>query len=71
MISDFVYEKDRLGRTYGWGVAEYATPEKLFGEQFTSAIYQCEPRESYARILAHLRNLLPNVDEKEIDRFLK
>ena len=26
-IADFVYMQDRYGRPYGWGVAEYATPE--------------------------------------------
>lgn len=30
-IADFVYMQDRYGRPYGWGVAEYATPEELFG----------------------------------------
>ena len=30
-IADFVYMQDRYGRPYGWGVAEYATPEELSG----------------------------------------
>ena len=71
VISNFVYEKDRLGRTYGWGVAEYAMPEKLFGERFTSAVYQREPRESHARLFSHLRELLPETDEDALERFLR
>ena len=38
-IADFVYMQDRYGRPYGWGVAEYATPEELFGyDLITSGI---------------------------------
>ena len=70
VVSDFVYEQDRLGRPYGWGVAAYATPERLFGAPFADAVYRREPRESRARLLAHLRGLLPGADEAELARFL-
>ena len=30
IINDFVYSKDRFGHEYGWGVAEYTTPEIFF-----------------------------------------
>ena len=26
-IGDFVYSQDKFGRPYGWGIAEYTTPE--------------------------------------------
>ena len=31
---------------YGWGVAEYATPEELFGYDLITSAYQREPQES-------------------------
>lgn len=70
LIDDFVYETDRRGRTYGWGVAEYSTPEKYFGEDFTEKAYARSPEESHERLIAHLRALLPDADEKSIKKIL-
>ena len=70
LISDFVYERNRFGRAYGWGVAEYSTPEKWLGEPFCEAVYQHEPQESYELLVAHLQSLLPRAEEKDIRRFL-
>ncbi len=70
IIRDFVYLKDKHGNPYGWGVAEYTTPEREFGAAFTGAVYQREPAESGERILARLRKLLPGTPEGELVRFL-
>ena len=70
IIRDFVYLRDKKGKPYGWGVAEYSTPEREFGEAFTSRVYVREPAESAERLLAHLRSLLPGAGEREIRRFL-
>ena len=37
---------------------------------FADAVYRREPAESRARLLAHLRGLLPGADEAELARFL-
>ena len=71
LISDFVYLQDKHGLSYGWGVAEYTTPEKLFGEPFTDSVYRREPEESRARLLAHLRKLLPDAEDAALERFLR
>lgn len=71
LISDFVYMTDRHGRRYGWGVAEYATPESFMGERFTENVYRRTPEESYARIFAHFAKLFPDTDELTIRKFLK
>lgn len=71
VISNFVYMKDRYGKEYGWGVAEYSTPEKFFGEAFTNAVYQRQPEESFQRILEHLHMILPGVPDKTLRSFLK
>ncbi len=70
VTSDFVYSKDKYGQTYGWGVAEVTTPEKQFGAAFTDEVYRREPAESRARLLAHLRALLPDADDAALNRFL-
>jgi hypothetical protein len=69
--TDFVYQKDKYGVEYGWGVAEYSTPEKAFGTDFTDRVYLREPNESYERIFRHLRTILPYADEKQIKKLLK
>ncbi len=69
--NDFVYETDRHGQTYGWGVAEYTTPEVFFGKTFAKKAYGKEPAESYRKILKHLKKILPYAEEEQIVRLLK
>lgn len=71
LISDFVYASDRFGNPYGWGIAEYATPEIQFGAAFSDRVYQRTPEESYQRVFAHLRALLPQASEQQLHRLLK
>ena len=40
IISDFRYATDKNGNEYGWGIAEYSTPEKFFGKKFTNKVNQ-------------------------------
>ncbi len=70
VVSDFVYERDRFQRPYGWGVAEYAAPETLFGADFVASAYRTPPEISKARMFAHLRALLPQASAEEIAALL-
>ena len=70
VIRDFKYKKDKSGKEYGWGVAEYTTPEKLWGSDFTGKVYQRSPEESYGRVLEHLQKLLPWADESALRKIL-
>ncbi|WP_352402409.1 AlkZ-related protein [Synergistes jonesii] len=65
-IIDFEYQLDNSGNPYGWGVARFALPEKYFGGSFTERVYSRGPEQSKEKILAHLRGLLPDVEEGEI-----
>ena len=71
LISDFVYAKDKVGRPYGWGIAEYSTPERFFGSAFCDRVYQRTPEESYQRLFNHLRDLFPDVKEEILRKVLK
>ena len=71
IISDFVYSLDRYGQPYGWGIAEYSTPELFFGEEFSEKVYERSPEESYERIFSHLRKLFPDTNEDLIRKILK
>ena len=70
-ISDFVYMKDKYGNPYGWGVAEYSTPEAFMGADFTDRVYRCTPQESYEKILRHFEELFPGTDRRELIRFIR
>ena len=71
LTSDFVYSLDRHGRPYGWGTAQYSTPEKLFGAEFTDRVYVRSPAESLDRLLAHLGSLVPRADEKALQKMIR
>lgn len=66
IIRDFVYLRDKKGKPYGWGVAEYSTPEREFGGSFTDCVYAREPEESAERLAEHLGRILPGASEKAI-----
>ena len=66
---DFVYPQDKHGKRYGWGWALLSTPEQLLGKEAC----HCDrtPEESLARMLDHLRRLLPRASEQQITRLIK
>ena len=68
VTEDFVYPRDKHNREYGWGWALLTTPEQLLGRDAC----QCDrtPEESYLRMSAHLRKLLPQASDKQIRRLL-
>ena len=76
-IADFVYMQDKFymqdkyGRLYGWGVAEYAAPEELFGYDFITSVYQRDPQKSRERMMQHLLSILPDASEQQITKILK
>lgn len=71
IISDFKYMTDKYGQQYGWGIAEYSTPEHFMGDDFTKNVYRRTPEESYERIYKHLKGLLPDVEEARLRKVLK
>lgn len=70
IISNFTYLTDKRGQEYGWGVAEYSTPERFMGSEFTQRVYQRTPEESYERIYDHLKKMLPNAAETRLKKIL-
>ena len=68
VIANFEYEIDRHGVPYGWGVARYSTPERMFGEEYVTGAYDRAPEESRRRIAQHLSRVLPHASEEQILR---
>ena len=69
VTEDFVYPQDRHGHEYGWGWSLLTTPERLLGREAC----QCPrtPQESFERMLAHMKKLLPEASEKQIVKLIK
>ncbi|MCR5468545.1 MAG: hypothetical protein K6F37_06260 [Lachnospiraceae bacterium] len=70
VISDFKYAKDKSGKEYGWGLAEYSTPEIFFGEGFRNTVYKRSPEESYERLVKHFETILPGTELTDIQKIL-
>ncbi|MBQ5331580.1 MAG: hypothetical protein J6F31_10100 [Oscillospiraceae bacterium] len=70
LISDFVYGQDKLGRQYGWGIAEYSTPEAFFGKYFTNRVYKRTPEESREKIKKHIMKVT-GAGEAAVEKFMK
>lgn len=69
--ADFVYMVDKHGKPYGWGVAQYTTPEHLLGYDYITSAYKTAPTASKQKIIAHLQSLLPNATESQISKIIK
>ena len=68
VTEDFIYPTDKHGREYGWGWALLSLPEQLLGREAC----RCgrTPEESYARLHDHLRTLLPQATERQIEKMI-
>ncbi len=69
ITEDFVYPTDKHGNEYGFGWSLLTTPEQLLGR--SACRCQRTPEESHQRMFNHLKHLLPNATEKQINRLLK
>ena len=70
IITDFTHALDRHGNEYGWGIAEYSTPERFWGNDFTDRVYERTPEESYVRLKEHMKSILPGIDLRLIEKVL-
>lgn len=70
VTADIDYLRDRNGHPYGWGIACYATPEATFGADILNAYGGRTPAQSCDRIAKHLKSLLPDASDKQIDKIV-
>ena len=71
ITGDFRYAVDKAGERYGWGVAQYTTPERFFGKKFRETVYKRTPEESYERVVKQLRKVLPGASKEQIEKILR
>lgn len=70
-VRDFRQRLNKAGDPYGWAIAVYTAPETVWGYDAVTAAYAEAPAESYAKILAFLREQYPTADDKALRRLLK
>ena len=68
VTEDFVYPLDKHNNEYGWGWALLTTPEQLLGRDHCKCPHT--PQESYQRLLAHFRSIVPEATDKQIAKLL-
>lgn len=66
VIADFIYNIDKRGNRYGWGIAKYSTPSNLYGPLPVART----PEESYLRMFTHLRQAVPIATDAQIRKLL-
>lgn len=71
-IADFEYLISKKGEPYGWGVARYCTPEAMYPHLFPvrEQVEGRTPRQSRERIVAHLAQLMPDVERKQWEKLI-
>lgn len=68
-ISDFQYKKTRQGDRYGWGVAEYSTPESIFPDE--NLIIDLPAEECAAYIIDFVASRFPQASSDQLRKLLK
>lgn len=67
-ISDFRYKLTKRGERYGWGVAQYSTPEMLFDrEELTTDL---TPEECLDYIVDYVHSRYPRASESQLRKLL-
>lgn len=71
-IADFEYLVSKKGKTYGWGVARYCTPEAMYPDLYPikEMVDGRTPKQSRKRIIDHLSQLMPDVERKEWEKLI-
>ena len=68
---DFRRRRNKKGEEYGWKVAAYCTPERLWGYKRVTSRYGEKPAESWNRIVEHMNDIYPIATEAQIRKVLK
>ncbi len=70
IMSRFAQKKNKKGESYGWHIAALETPETKWGREFVTSAYKEDPKESWRRIEARLKENFPDAEEACIKKVL-
>ena len=70
LIRDFRQRRNKRGQPYGWPIAVYTTPERLWGCDHISSAYSASPAESKTLVYEQVRKNFPEANQEELDAVL-
>lgn len=70
-VKNFEQKINKKGERYGWSVAIYTMPESLLGYDYVTKAYGEKPEKSKERIIAQMKALFPQADEKRVERLIR
>ena len=68
VTEDFVYPQDKHGKEYGWGWSLLNTPEALYGKEACTCSHS--PEDSFQRLVAQFKKILPEATEMQMLRLI-
>jgi len=68
---DFRKRKNKKGEEYGWNVAQYTTPENMWGRDLVTSAYAEDAQKSWAKIVDYMHDIYPIATDKQIKKVLK
>ena len=69
-IGGFEHRVNKRGEKFGWQIAQYRTPESLFGEEHVRSGYCYERDEAFDMLLAHAAKLYPDASDAALRKLL-
>ena len=63
IMSDFKQRLNKKGESYGWALALLETPETKWGYDYVTSCYKENPKDSFEKIIAQIKSVLPDVGE--------
>ena len=66
LIRDFRQRSNKRGQPYGWPIAVYTTPERLWGCDHISSAYSAEPARSRELVWEQVQKHFPAATEKNL-----
>lgn len=70
-MCDFKQRTNKKGESYGWAVAVYCMPEKLWGYDYVTSRYSDKPEVSKEKIAKQIMKYFPDADEKKLKKMLR
>jgi hypothetical protein len=70
-ICGFTKKRNRHGKPYGWAVAQYTTPEHLFGAAHVQSAYDEAPADSFDAIIAQAARFYPDAAQATLQKALR
>lgn len=70
VVKDFRKKKNKAGEDYGWSVAVYSTPEQMWGREYVTEKYHTKPNECREKLTAYMKQLYPQVTDKQLQKII-